>query len=223
MGSQNPIKEDIMQVSNSYSSAWSQMQNYQNTSTNAQQSRSQKLSDEMFSTLDTDSSGLVDESEFTSLIEELTNAGSEDIASAFANIDSDSDGSITQSELASAIESSMPPPPMMGGMPPPMQSTSEEDDSTSEDDIFAQFDTNGDGTVSQEELLAGLESMKPQKPQKMSSEQIFDKLLQSNTQATQSDQNSQLSSDVFQKSLMSYIQNSAAMTSSSSSIQSFSA
>lgn len=220
-----------MQVSSSSYSTWGQAQNYASSSS----SKTNALSEKLFSSLDSDSSGGVDESEFTTLLEELTSASSDDISSAFSNIDSDSDGSISQSEFQDAMQASMPPPPMMGGgMPPASGSSSESEDESSEDDIFAQFDTNGDGEVSQAELMAGLQAMKEEREKSFSSQQLFGSkqqlsdLVNSNadtttTEVTKEESNDAISRDMLQKFMMAYIQNSVSFSATSNSMQSFSA
>lgn len=70
----------------------------------------------------------------------------------FSQADTNEDGSIDSSEFAAMLES-MPPPP-----PPPSGSSSSE--ASSSEDLFASIDTDGDGSLSQEELEANAEKMR---------------------------------------------------------------
>ena len=146
----------------------------------------QKARAEMFSKADTDASGGLSLSEFTAMGADNPNAtqDSKAIQSMFTKLDTDGDGSLTQAELdagappqqdigmlsdkvlsalldilggdesseettetADASAASAPPPP-----PPPASS----DSSTTE--IFDALDTNKDGVVSLDEMMAGLSS-----------------------------------------------------------------
>lgn len=102
---------------------------------------SSHLANNIFSKLDTSSSGAISQADFTSAMSEL--AGDDtDVSSLVSSVDADSDGQITESELTTGIENllsqltsssssasnRMPPPPPgggmggmqgMGGMPPP--------------------------------------------------------------------------------------------------------
>ena len=90
-----------------------------------------------------------------SLLSQKESGLNEDI---FLQIDSNGDGTLTADEITNGLKNmhphpSPPPPP-----PPPPQ-----DDSSSSSDtfssIFIQFDTDGDGIVSEAELILGLEKM----------------------------------------------------------------
>lgn len=84
----------------------------------------------------------------------LSQLGDEELNAFFEFADIDADGNLTEAELQSAIETitsnSAPPPPAggAGGSPP-----SEESEGSSSQ-VFDALDTNQDGTVSLDEILA---------------------------------------------------------------------
>jgi Ca2+-binding EF-hand superfamily protein len=116
------------------------------------------LQEKLFSKLDVDGSGGIDQSElkdFLSFAASSTQGSSQvDSAQAFSALDSDGDGSVTSTELADGArslfdalrsqlatsDSARPPPPPAPG--------SEQD----ANDLFATMDANGDGAIDQDEL-----------------------------------------------------------------------
>lgn len=113
-----------------------------------------QMSEDMFAKLDTDESDGISEDEMIAAF------GETDGAEKFSEADTDGDGTVTIDELQAAMAKtaeemgSPPPPPMgMGGL-----ASSSESDSTSSETIFSSIDTNGDGTISQDELTAFLSS-----------------------------------------------------------------
>ncbi len=109
------------------------------SSTNSTSSLSSKFAEALLTSLDSDSSGSVDSTEFSSAALELANADQSAINNAFKALDSNGDGSISIDELTSmlsaqqsmAASGSMPPPPM-----PPSSST-QEDTGYTKDELTA--------------------------------------------------------------------------------------
>lgn len=130
------------------------------TSLTAQKSKPdfETIASEIMSSLDSDGSGSVDSSEFTSA---LQSDSSSDI---FALIDTDSNGSMSSEEFMAALEASKPEHPHgakeMGSMPPPPPppppSGGDDSQSDSQSQTYSALDTNQDGTISLEELLSGV-------------------------------------------------------------------
>lgn len=137
--------------------------------------------EEMFASLDTDGDGILSQSEMEAgkpeqpdgskagfsqnnlmsgeMMTELFSSfeSEEEVEAFFTAADSDGDGTLTEEELTAAVESMMqetapsgPPPsgPPPSG-PPPSESSDEDTNAT-----YDAMDTNEDGTVSLEELLA---------------------------------------------------------------------
>ena len=90
----------------------------------------------------------------------LSQLGDEELNAFFEFADTDADGNLTEAELQSAIETitsnSAPPPP--SGSPPPAGgaggSPPSEESEGSSSQVFDVLDTNQDGTVSLDEILA---------------------------------------------------------------------
>lgn len=111
------------------------------------------MASRLMSALDTDGDGNLS-------LEEATSADDADASKAFGALDADGDGALTLSELSTALESAGGPPPggAPPGGPPPggpppggAQGASAEDDASK---LVDALDTNGDGTVSLDEMLA---------------------------------------------------------------------
>ncbi len=106
------------------------------------------LSD-LFSKLDADGSGSLEETEIQSLTEKISEATgvSVDLSEFLATYDSDENGALSEDEAVAALEANRPegPPPeeMMGGMGG-MQGSAGPDYSQ----MFSDADTDGDGSVS---------------------------------------------------------------------------
>lgn len=110
-----------------------------------------EMREKMFNQIDTSGDGSIDKSEFAALAQQNSSSLVDEL---FSNMDTDQDSLVSMIEFDSTLAkleqqmkigdsgmqamSGMPPPP-----PPP-------------DEIFDAADTNGDGTVSQEELTAVL-------------------------------------------------------------------
>jgi Ca2+-binding EF-hand superfamily protein len=111
-----------------------------------------QMSKELFAKLDTNSDDAVSEEEMIAAF------GSTDGASKFAAADTDSDGSVTLDELKTAMGNSTeamgpPPPPPPGGA-----GGIGAENSSGSTSVFSAIDTNGDGTISEDELNAYLEN-----------------------------------------------------------------
>jgi Ca2+-binding EF-hand superfamily protein len=113
----------------------------------------------------------------------------------------------------------MPPPPS-GGMPPPSDSSSTSKSSSSSE-IFDAMDTNQDGTVSIDELLAALGDSKTDSSNKNNATSSTTDSTKT-TSTAQEDISSQKFSDIMLKNILSYYGNNAS-TASSTSLLSISA
>ena len=151
------------------------------SSTNSTSSLSSKFAEALLTSLDSDSSGSVDSTEFSSAALELANGDTSAVNDAFSSLDSNKDGSISIDELTSMLSAqstmasgSMPPPP------PPSSSSShgQEDNGYTQDELtamakevsstdsnlasllssvaenFDAADANGDGKVTSAEAMA---------------------------------------------------------------------
>ncbi|MFA6138187.1 MAG: EF-hand domain-containing protein [Sulfurimonas sp.] len=127
------------------------------------------MAQQLISALDTDSNGSIDKVEFTAAAQTLaSNAGSNasdsstKAADAFSKLDTNSDGNMSSEELIAALKDMKPPEPPQGkagGMPPPpppsdSSSSSDSSSTSSLSEIFSTLDTNKDGAISQDELMA---------------------------------------------------------------------
>lgn len=137
----------------------------------------QRFAQNLYSSLDSDSSGGIGADELTSV---LTSAGqsSTDAASLFSSLDSDEDGSISQDELSSALkqaDANRPPPPpandtgMAGGTASASDSGSTSSTSSSGSASsstatagYDPLDTDKDGYVSEQERMAAYGGMQQQ-------------------------------------------------------------
>ena len=121
---------------------------------------------QVFSQVDSDANGQIDQSEFQEafskiLTEKMSGKNRPPAAidedKLFAKIDQDSDGSISKEEFSSFIETQkkMPPPPMPYGF-----NLLDLLMSANAGDLFSEMDTDGDGTISQKEFVQYLEQQK---------------------------------------------------------------
>jgi Ca2+-binding EF-hand superfamily protein len=151
------------------------------SSTSSTNSLSSKFAEALLTSLDSDSSGSVDSTEFSSAALELANGDTSAVNDAFSSLDSNKDGSISIDELTSMLSAqstmasgSMPPPP------PPSSSSSygQKDNGYTQDELtamakevsstdsnlasllssvaenFDAADANGDGKVTSAEAMA---------------------------------------------------------------------
>lgn len=148
-----------MTVSSNYSSYAS----YGSSATQMAKPNFEEMAKELLSSIDSDSSGSVDLTEFTTAMQSSSSSSDSTLSEIFSKIDSNSDGAMSSEELMAALEASKPQKPegngeMMGSMPPPPppppSSSEESSEESSTSDVFSALDTNKDGTISQDELLA---------------------------------------------------------------------
>lgn len=108
------------------------------SSTSSSSSLSSQFAEALLTSMDSDSSGSVDSTEFSSAALALSISDESAISSAFSSLDSDGDGTISEDELSTLFteESGM----AAGGMPPPPPPTSsstEEDTGYTADELTA--------------------------------------------------------------------------------------
>jgi len=128
-----------------------------------------RLAQRLLSEFDTDNSGSVDSTELQNLLSDVSQKTGVSISSSTASdllstSDSNGDGSLSASELSTALKSVLPPPPSTLDF---VQSRSNSGSNTAPptatgqagDDLFSQLDTNGDSSVSQDELQSLLDQM----------------------------------------------------------------
>lgn len=149
-----------MTVSSNYSS-YASYSSSSAASSNVQRSKPdfEAMAQEMIASMDTDGNGSINSTEFTAALQ----SGSDKDISATANdiflqLDSDSSGSMSTEEFMTALKASHPQPVQegeMGSMPPPPPSDSSASSLESgASDIFSSLDTNQDGVITQDELMA---------------------------------------------------------------------
>ncbi|MEX3773281.1 XopAW family type III secretion system calcium-binding effector [Pseudomonas sp. MYb118] len=108
--------------------------------------RSQQFQKDLFSKLDSNSDGTVDQDELQSALSQKSDDGLlVSLSKNFADLDSDESGSLSSEEMAA-----MAPPP-----PPPRDQAA---DTELADALISALDTDGDGAISSDELSSGLTS-----------------------------------------------------------------
>jgi Ca2+-binding EF-hand superfamily protein len=110
----------------------------------------QKRHDNLFSKIDSDSSGGIDKVEFSTLAKKLSEDTGNDLTAddVFTTYDSDGDGSLSSDELKAFMKDNAPPPPPPNGMGGP----SGKNTSNMEDDLFAKLDTDEDELINKTEF-----------------------------------------------------------------------
>ena len=143
----------------------------------------------MFAKVDTDSSGGIDKTELQNLIDDVAKktgvANSTSTDDLFSKMDSNGDGSLSKDELGKGMKDILPPPSTMDFA----QSRTSDTNSTNSkgdgdgDDLFGKIDTDGNGSVSKEELQSLVAKM----------------AADSNTDSTSSASTTSASDDLFAK------------------------
>ena len=121
----------------------------------------------MFAKVDTDSSGGVDQTELSSMLNDVaskTGASLGDSQELFTKMDSNADGSLSSDELDKGMKDLMPPPSTMDFA----QSRGMGGSNGSQDDLFSKVDTDSDGAVSQDELQVLTDKIKSESGQDVS-------------------------------------------------------
>ncbi|RUP26332.1 MAG: calcium-binding protein [Curvibacter sp.] len=127
-----------------------------------------RLAERLLSEFDADDSGSVDSTELQSLLSDVSqktgiSTSSTSATDLLAASDSNGDGSLSATELGKALKSVLPPPPSTLDFVQSRSSTSQGAASSATgqagDDLFSQLDTNGDSSVSQDELQTLLDQM----------------------------------------------------------------
>jgi Ca2+-binding EF-hand superfamily protein len=115
--------------------------------------------DDLFTKVDTNQDGSLDESEVATFAEKMSEmtGQSADAAEMMAKFDTDEDGTVTESEFSAARHQGPPPPPPGGMMPPGGMQASDTTETTSS--LISSLDSDGDGSVSEDEFKVGLNTM----------------------------------------------------------------
>lgn len=119
-------------------------------------SRKSQMADRMFSRVDTDGSGGVDKTELQGMLDHIAQKSGASAGSAddlFGKMDSNGDGTLDKDELATGMKSLMPKP--SSTMDFAQQRTEGSASESGGNDMFQKLDTNGDGSLSQDEFNAG--------------------------------------------------------------------
>ncbi|OYQ04372.1 histidine kinase [Pseudomonas mandelii] len=166
------------------------------SSTSTNNARSQQFQKELFTKLDSNSDGAVDQGELESALSQKTDNGLlVSLSKHFGDLDSDESGSLSSEEMAAMAPP--PPPPhdqapnteladaLISAMDADGDGAINSDElsnglnnagsSADSKEIFSALDKNQDGTVSKDELAASL-TPPPPPPQQVSSEELFSQL-----------------------------------------------
>lgn len=171
-----------MTVSSNYSS-YASCNSGVASSAQRQKPNFEEMANEMMSTMDSDGSGGINLEEFTSAIGSSESSSSTSLSDIFSSIDTDGDGAMSSEEFMAALEASKPQhkPNEIGSQPPPPPPSNKESasakESSSASETYSALDTNQDGTISLEELLATLnEKLDEESQTTASSDEKFEKL-----------------------------------------------
>ena len=122
-----------------------------------QTARSRPDPAEMFNKVDSDGSGGISQSELGTFAQNISSktGNSIDTADAVSTYDADGDGELSGEELKSFMDASgvrpPPPPPGGAGMMGAVDSA-DASSTTTADSVISEYDTNGDGVLSSDEL-----------------------------------------------------------------------
>lgn len=116
----------------------------------------------MFNKVDSDGNGGVSQSELDSFVQDISSktGNSIDSTNAVTTYDADGNGELSGDELKSFMEASgmKPPPPPRGGDAMKGVGSIGGSSTTSAESIVSQYDTNGDGVLSSDELQGYLDT-----------------------------------------------------------------
>src|SRR5450830_1920630 len=120
----------------------------------------------MFAKVDTDSSGGVDKTELLSMLDDVAKktgvANSASTDQIFSKMDANSDGSLSADELDKGMKDILPQPSTMDFAQSRTSSSTKATSSQGDgdgDDLFSKIDTDGNGSVSKEELQSLMSKM----------------------------------------------------------------
>ncbi len=165
-----------MTIGSIASSAYSsQLYSLANRSSSATDSSSSKVDapkgpppQEMFSSVDEDSSGSLNQTEFASLLEKISGATGANLNAdeIFSNYDEDGDGALSEDETMAALEANRPegPPP-----PPPAEETT----GSLEEELFSNADSDGSGTIDDSEAESLVDMINSATGQSLSVEDLI--------------------------------------------------
>ncbi len=124
---------------------------------------------EMFSSVDEDSSGSLSQTEFASLLEKISEAtgANLDANEIFSSYDEDDDGTLSEDETMAALEANRPegPPP-----PPPLE---EEMTGSLEEELFSNADSDSSGTIDDSEAESLVDMINSATGQSLSVEDLI--------------------------------------------------
>ncbi|MEG6552095.1 EF-hand domain-containing protein [Desulfocurvibacter africanus] len=132
----------------------------------------------LFSELDANGDGVIDETELASALGDSSSVDNEEesgVEELIAALDADGDGAISEDELDAGLktlmeelESQRSGMAMQGMAPPPPPEQSQTDD-----ELFSETDANGDGVIDADELASALESRQAEGGNGPSADELF--------------------------------------------------